>query len=79
VTRSGSTTRRRIGPPQSAQSTSCERLSQRLEDLAEREGWSSNTEKLELLGRTIFGDLWEARPTPKPNSTACVSQPDHSV
>ena len=42
--------------------TAWDRLSQRLEQLAEREGRSANQERIELLGQAMFGDLWAPRP-----------------
>lgn len=58
---------RNRAPRHQGKATLCayERLSERLEDLAEREGWSSRSQTIELLGRSMFGDLWEPRPAPE--------------
>ncbi len=49
--------RKRMTPPRSPQRDVYERLSQRLEELAEREGRYSNAERIALLRHVMFADV----------------------
>lgn len=42
-----------------------ERLGQRLDEIARREGQAAHGEQIERLGRSIFGDLWDGPATPE--------------
>ena len=47
-----------------------ERLSQRLAELAERDGWTAHTERIEMPGNLMFGDLWNEGSTSRENPIA---------
>ena len=47
----------RIGSARSAQRDVCERLSKRLDDLAARDGFRYNTEKIARLRKAYFADV----------------------
>jgi hypothetical protein len=50
--------------------TAYERLGHRMDEIAEREGWTAQAEQTELLGRTMFGDLWDKHAMPEDHSHA---------
>ena len=50
--------------------SSYERLSARLDENAEAEGKTAHAEQIEMLGRSIFGELWDPRSTPEQDSVA---------